>query len=560
MTSRPNREQFNFGANQRLGRAVLASIAVAIASSGCSLLNPYVRAPELESKDSSAAGLPTSALPQNQALISAVATAAAQRTAYYNAVSDRAKLRNGLPLALIPLSAVALYKGIASGGGASTRELLLKEGLVGAGLYGLASYYTSTTREQVYLAGAKALSCSIYATTPYYLPDDLAPALSVTALTTLRQQLGAVESTMQEVREARDRMPAAEPSRAALDALIRRAATSVATARKILRQAVNTDALLIGAGARLRATVESIVAEVDTQVARLEPDPAVILTLASSLPANAKQFAPGGTFSSSAPAPAAAAGVGVASISAPVANLPVQVNQLDQTAASLQFALDVIAQRIQATPKLETCQVQSVKGRIDVSPSDDTVEMKVGETRQFVVHSTVGIPSVEWVGAYRSAAGTPVEMTKQVAGNTLLVQITYSTAVEGISQATFEVSDSSQELKKQVTLNLSPGAAAAKDAPKNAAPAKAKAAAKPNSKPAVKNETAPAATTAGPMNSVERALNTAQVKALQTKLGVPATGLWDTATRAAITQWQVANKSPTRDGQLQTATLADIMK
>ncbi|MDP1586441.1 MAG: hypothetical protein Q8M07_01745, partial [Prosthecobacter sp.] len=186
-----------------LRRRVFASVTVfylAIATSGCSLLNPYVRAKELDASGIWAAGLPTSNLPQNQALLNAVTAAAAQRTAYYDAVGERAKLRNGLPLVLIPLSAAALYKGLSSDGGESTRKLLLKEGLVGASAFGLASYFTSTTREQIYLAGAKALSCSIYTMTPYYVPDALGQRMSIERIETLGRQLARVEGTTQQVR------------------------------------------------------------------------------------------------------------------------------------------------------------------------------------------------------------------------------------------------------------------------------------------------------------------------------------------------------------------------
>ena len=89
--------------------AAVAMVCLAVATSGCSLLNPYVRAPELDAGGPSAAGLPASSASQNGALVNAVTAAAAQRTAYYNAVGDRAKLRNGLPVVLIPLSAFALY-------------------------------------------------------------------------------------------------------------------------------------------------------------------------------------------------------------------------------------------------------------------------------------------------------------------------------------------------------------------------------------------------------------------------------------------------------------------
>ena len=141
--------------------SVWVTLASLVFSSGCTLLDPYVRAKELDT---------TSPAPS---LAEAMAAAQAQRKAYYGAVSERAKLRNGLPVLLIPLSAAALYKGFAGDSGEATRRLLLKEVLVGASIFSLGSYFTSTSREQIYLAGTKALSCAIYATSPYYLLNAL---------------------------------------------------------------------------------------------------------------------------------------------------------------------------------------------------------------------------------------------------------------------------------------------------------------------------------------------------------------------------------------------------
>lgn len=154
-----------------------------LVGSGCSLLNPYVRASELD------------ASPITPSLVDAVAVAQAQRKAYYGAVSDRAKLRNGLPLVLVPLGAAAAYKGLVGDAGESTRKLLLKEGLVGASLFGLGSHFTSTTREQTYLAGAKALSCAIYASSPYYLLNALSERVTLENIEAFAKMIAALEAS-----------------------------------------------------------------------------------------------------------------------------------------------------------------------------------------------------------------------------------------------------------------------------------------------------------------------------------------------------------------------------
>lgn len=523
-------------------RAIAGALIAACASSACSLLNPYVRAPELDAADIQS-GLPLTATSDNKALMSAIALAAKQRARYYDAVSDRAKVRNGLPLLLIPLSAAAIYRGVLSDGGSSTRRILLKEGLLGAGMYGLASYYTSSTREQVYLAGAKALSCSIYATTPYFLANDLAQALDATTLQALNGKTGELERRRQELQEGRNKSSTAVQEQ--LDPLIVRAGTSVANARKVLRQAMNTRSILGGAGARLLATVENIVTEVDLQISQLEPDPSVILTVAGSLPATAKQFAPGGTFGSTGlpavPAPAVAAG----ELDRMITELAPLIDSVDEEAGVIQFALDAVAQQIQAVPALDTCQVQGVKGRIDISPADGSLDMKPGETRQFVIRSTVGIPSVEWVGPFRNDKGQPVSLEKQVAGNTVLVQLTYAAVVEGLSQVAFEVADASQGLKQQITLNL---LTVVSSAPQ------------PNSKPVEAVGTSPPLADGAARNAFEKGLSANEIKQMQARLGAIQTGKFDPGTRSAILRWQTAKSWPVKDGTLQSSTYAAIMK
>ncbi|MDP1588756.1 MAG: peptidoglycan-binding domain-containing protein, partial [Prosthecobacter sp.] len=307
-------------------------------------------------------------------------------------------------------------------------------------------------------------------------------------------------------------------------------------------------------GARLRATVENVVSEVDLQIAHSEPDPATILTIVGSLPTAAKHFAPGGTFAAVAAGPAKSISIGVSEATRPLAALPKEIEDLDTMVASMQFALDVISQRVKAAPALATCQVQGVQGRIDISP-EEPVEIKVGETKQFVVRSTAGIPSIEWVGS----VSPRIELVKMLAGETMVVQITYREAVEGLSQVTFQAA--TRELKKQVTVNLLPGASSVKSEEPKGGGTK-------NGDPVAKkdemNSGSAAATSGainlpGPRNAFEKGLTGEKLQALQARLKVPQTGTFDVATRSAIQRWQVEKKKPLRNGVLQGTTFKEIM-
>ena len=176
--------------------------------------------------------------------------------------------------------------------------------------------------------------------------------------------------------------------------------------------------------------------------------------------------------------------------------------------------------------------------------------MKVGDTKQFVVRSTAGIPSIEWVGSI----SPQLEMTRVLAGESMVVQITYKAAVEGLSQVTFQAA--AKELKKQVTISLLPGSppAAKKDEAKTGGTKN------PTPKTPGPVGTTDAASKLGPQNVFEKGLGSDKVQALQAKLKVPQTGTFDAATRSAIQQWQVEKKKALRNGVLQSATFNEIMK
>jgi len=556
---------------RKCAMTVAAMVCLALGTQGCSLLDPYVRAQQLnDDVGAGAAGVPDSKLPQNQALKDAFTAAAAQRKAYYDAVSTRAKVRNGLPLVLIPLSAAALYKGLSSDGGESTRKLLLKEGLVGASVYGLGTYYTTPGRDPIYLAGAKALSCSIYALTPYYLPDPIAERLSVKRIEEIHRQMAVVAARLQEARVAVQSLAEKDDARVKAKALEARAEQSIESARTVVVRSVDLQALLIDAGPRLRATVESIISEVNAQIAATEPDPAVILTMVGDLANSAKVFAPGVAFARPSPAAEpqtlvpASGKSGTKEVIDALTALAAAVDNLEKRVAALRFDLDVIAQRIKAAPPLDTCKVQNARGGLDVSAEE--VVMKVGETRQFVIRSSAGIPRIDWVGV---VSADVVMEPPSLAGETMVVQVKYKKLVPGLEHVTLQVS--ARDAKKLITIHLTPEetvaqkVAMAPAAPRNGNVASTSTT--PPLKPPPKLTTAPGPISElsfedklGPRNAFERGLTEARIEAMQAKLGVTASRVFDVETRNAIHKWQVDNKQPLPNGLLQSATLDGIMK
>jgi hypothetical protein len=95
------------------------------------------------------------------------------RMRYLDAVSSETTLSNLISAALIPLSAVAMYRGITSSSD-STQNWLAAAGLTGAAAYAYGTTFTSQPRQLIYVAGADALGCASLAARPYlYRRDEI---------------------------------------------------------------------------------------------------------------------------------------------------------------------------------------------------------------------------------------------------------------------------------------------------------------------------------------------------------------------------------------------------
>lgn len=100
------------------------------------------------------------------------------RMRYLDAVSSETTLSNLISAALIPLSAVAMYRGITSSSD-STQNWLAAAGLTGAAAYAYGTTFTAKPRQLIYLAGADALGCASLAARPYLYRRDEIEALGV---------------------------------------------------------------------------------------------------------------------------------------------------------------------------------------------------------------------------------------------------------------------------------------------------------------------------------------------------------------------------------------------
>lgn len=112
-----------------------------------------------------------------------------------SAVRKEVALPNGIGAALIPLSAVAMYRGLTANGGFD-EKWLAAAGLIGASAYAYGATLVSKPRTRIYLAGVDALSCTLLAFTPFlYRSEDVDsdPRGLRPALRTLGERMAAAQ-------------------------------------------------------------------------------------------------------------------------------------------------------------------------------------------------------------------------------------------------------------------------------------------------------------------------------------------------------------------------------
>jgi len=525
-------------------RAVAAGLALCL--SGCSLIDPYVRHRQMDAPTRDAGT-------DFVRLESVIDAAEKQRLAYYDAIADRAKLRNGLPLALVPLSAAALYRGATTNTDAGKR-LVLQMGILGAALYGMGNYYLAAPRERIYLAGVMALTCAIHSYEPLLVGKsgyaafarDL-PAMDAATedVALRRQQLSSLVGTIKAKPGGTTPLTTlAESSISASDAMVTRARELSATAHRL-------DGQINNAGADLRYMVQRIAVQVDRQVEATEQDLAAVLRLTSGLAGTATSLAHVSALNIGAvkPADADAPSVKTALTSGDEDAARAVAAMDDLAAASDRLAMlmtkvaaynSKVSGTVRTAAKIDDCQVQEVANELTISPPGDAFDLTAGVTRVFRVRGNSGVPDAALVGAIgtldKDGKG-PVQVTKTVEGNILVVSVLQTRAVKDLPALTLEFSSNERTNSARRTISLKPDG---RDAPKSEEP---KAGDKGVEQPPQSPASAKAGdTTVGPRGAradseyETKTLTIGKLKEVQRKLGVADDGILGPITRAAIRQ------------------------
>lgn len=264
-----------------------ALVALTALASGCAVVNPYVSCQKSTSRNG------CSELPEYEFagdLDAAIRDADAWRATYYEAAGDYARFRSASAALILPLSAAAIFDGIAGLGG---KGEIARLSLGAATAYGAQSYFASAPRQKVYFAGARAISCAMLAVRPLARQQKWLTGLE-DLLDKQSASMGALQRSLANFKfvvavadaqagvskkEVRERIRSAE------DALS--AASAIHANGNTVAHNIETSGFL------LAATVRRIADDVSLLLTKSEQDPQSLLSIASGLAVVGKTFSGG---------------------------------------------------------------------------------------------------------------------------------------------------------------------------------------------------------------------------------------------------------------------------
>lgn len=413
---------------------ICVSSSLVFLISGCSLINPHVTPemdrPTFSAQPSKTAGKAPELPPIEFAggVGTAIDYANSWRQAYYDAVGDQSKLKNGIALVAVPAAATALYFGISGDAG---RDVITGLATGVAGMLGLGSFLESSDRQKVYLAGSQALGCVILASAPLLVPKDqfeqfredvdgTLPGSELAALKGNQAGLAAAEKIAQDnsltgkLADTQVKLADVVAAVAALRKVksdhpaLQDAETQMTAARQLIADSSGTVgvaaayiARILGAEPEIIARVDDVVAKVSVEIVKTEPNIAAITQITGGLSNAAGRIV-------NIPAPKA---VG-ASATPPVSNKsqsagnPTLEELLDQLTGNLSAALDRLRissaalvastarvrgfltaqdERARVVGKIEACGLDNLAIGVTINPAVTEVTLKPGQDYNVII-------------------------------------------------------------------------------------------------------------------------------------------------------------------------------
>lgn len=359
----------------------------------------------------------------------------------YDKAGNQAKLQSGLVFSLIPLSAAAIYHGVRYTG-EGTRGLVAKLGLTGAAIYGVGSLTHNNEREQLYLLGAQALGCAILSMRPFLLTN--VEFLAVDA------QLKVLDRGVNDLETA---IETAKATHTDTEADIQAAQATLASAKKVLAEGNSLYAQVATAGMFLREHANDLVARVNVQIGRLQPDLTQIPRVAGSLMQISSALVP--VSAATAPGTAKQATDGKAAQGA-LASLTA-MSDLQQKAARAAAATISVATVVNRSAELaktvqaiSECKAPTAQGTLILSTDDRELNFtKKDETREFAIFKVQGMPRHALSGGYQ---GSLRPFSINVAFTEGIYRYTVTAVTEGPAEMQLVITDDGGVAKRAIAL------------------------------------------------------------------------------------------------------------
>jgi hypothetical protein len=256
--------------------ATFALAASSLLLSSCTLINPYVRSHRLNCSPNTACAASVGAYAGGAA--AAIDAAEDQREKYYAAAGYQYAFNSVMGLAIIGLSADAIYKGVSSNSKSPNLSLTAVTA-GGAGLYGVDVWLHNKPAESAYLVGFQAITCTMLRSrailmTQAELGGEQGGFIGDTdQFEALIQEVDSELSALQIAWDLGDESVDILPTeKADLLRETRNVEKALAKARKLLLTARAYAKEVESSGNTIRGQVDLIVASVSSQLAQSEPN------------------------------------------------------------------------------------------------------------------------------------------------------------------------------------------------------------------------------------------------------------------------------------------------
>jgi len=396
----------------------LLPIAIAVACGGCALFNPYVVPKDAQGKLVTAR---ISSVRFVGGVEEAIDYADAWRRAYVRAAAEHSKARNVTAAIILPLTAVSLFYGITDHG---SGDRITRMALGGSMLYTGTEFLTSKPRQQLYLAGARALTCAIVATRPYLVTEEWERAFNQKR-GVLDDKLIALARANAALGSAIDMAESVDPADSQVKVAKRihtQASQALTEGRALAQQAGSASMAFQQIGHALLGAVRSITDRVDQELPKTEPDleslkslnagmEGLATTLAGSAwPKPPSEEPASGDFEDAATEQRQVSGRGVIPSAIRRERLKDAQRQVVDAQAELAAAgerlrtdLSTISKLEEATQRLPSCVPADVGVQFTMTPPGDVLTINKGKTAVVFASGGAGVPGYQLSGSNTNA-------------------------------------------------------------------------------------------------------------------------------------------------------------